>query len=39
MSRLMRRLLARLNPPKHCGSEMGWDVFRGLYVCHCGATR
>ena len=23
----------------HCGSEMDWDVFRGVYVCVCGATR
>jgi hypothetical protein len=22
-----------------CGSEMEWDVFRGVYVCACGVTR
>lgn len=36
---MIRLLLARLSAPKHCGTAMGWDVFRSLYVCHCGATR
>lgn len=36
---MIRRLIARMAPPTHCGAPMTWDVFRGVYVCHCGATR
>ncbi len=36
---MIRRLLARLNPPTHCGTAMSWDVFRASWVCHCGAAQ
>lgn len=36
---MIRRLLARLTPPTHCGAPMSWDVFRASWVCHCGAAR
>lgn len=39
MTALIHRLAVRLRPPMHCGSAMDFDVFRGVYVCHCGATR